>query len=706
MIYENTWRGANFNGDQGFITGVALGRSGSTPGTGILVDDANIQNNTSHVFYSTSNGGNWQYAGRGSFDPFKNQNPDPELLSITTMSVGGKNLLEKASVPITYASGQKVFDFASSFADIKSSYVTINGIKRTDYALSGLVKGTSGRVKLTFATNLAIGDTLQVWFFASDHKAFSEIKEQIIAATSSTTVFTLTSPPGNIQPFHSQLIVERNGVRLSPPDTVYYSAANGVRTFSLDQHIDYPQGLPDRAKLEVYVNGIRRDFDTTVRLNQDENLVEFNTQVLNNSDVVAITLLRDHDYYVTGSTLTLTDRVDVASSSTIKVTTFNNHDNSLFRRERFNGNYAGIFKLSRTVVNSNYVWVEVNGRPITRETEFKIGSDNRTVILNEQYKLKSTDTVVIMSVVDQTSEALVGYRIFRDNLGRTHYKRISQENSTQLAADLLPTDTSITVEDAGVLTLPNHSNNRPGVILIDGERIEFYKVEGNKLSWLRRGTLGTGIKSLHKESSIVLDQGPEQNIPIVEYKKQDKFTINSTTNTALTLTNIVFDGGVINSYNHVDVVYQGRVLRKPLSDTFTSLFNNGVKVVKNTTSTYRTTDVSVAYDSGETNSYNTASTVLMAAEYSITTATNTINLNFTPRVGSELKVIQTVSQESGIEYSDIHSRNVEQVKFLLERPSFLPDKYYYGQNTATDQYLILEFGDTLDSETGDPLIGS
>jgi hypothetical protein len=706
MIYENTWRGANFNGDQGFITGVALGRSGSTPGTGILVDDASIQNNTSHVFYSTSNGGNWQYAGRGSFDPFKNQNPDPELLSITTMSVGGKNLLEKASVPVTYASGQKVFDFASSFSDIKSSYVTVNGVKRTDYTLSGLIKGTSGRVKLTFATNLAIGDTLQVWFFASDHKAFSEVKEQIIAVTSGTTVFTLTSPPGNIQPFHSQLIVERDGVRLSPPDTVYYSAANGVRSFSLDQHIDYPQGLPDRAKLEIYVNGVRRDFDTAVRLNQDENLVEFNTQELTDTDVVAITLLRDHDYYVTGSTLTLTDRVNVASSSTIKVTTFNNHDNSLFRRERFNGNYAGIFKLSRTVINSNYVWVEVNGRPITRETEFKIGSDSRTVILNEQYKLKSTDTVVIMSVVDQTSEALVGYRIFRDNLGRTHYKRISQENSTQLAADLLPTDTSITVEDSSVLTLPNHSNNRPGVILIDGERIEFYKVEGNKLSWLRRGTLGTGIKSLHKESSIVLDQGPEQNIPVVEYKKQDKFTINSTTNTVLTLTNIVFDGGVINSYNHVDVVYQGRVLRKPLSDTYTSLFNNGVKVVKNTTATYKTTDVTVAYDSGETNSHNTASTVLLSAEYSITTATNTINLNFTPRVGSELKVIQTVSQESGIEYSNIHSRNVEQVKFLLERPSFLPDKYYYGQNTATDQYLILEFGDTLDSETGDPLIGS
>jgi hypothetical protein len=706
MIYENTWRGANFNGDLGFVTGVALGQTGGIRGTGIQVDDDNIQNNTSHVFYSTSNGGNWQYAGRGSFDAFKNQEPDPELLSITTMRVGGKNLLEKTAIEVTYLTGQKVFDFASNYLDVKSAYVTVNGVRRTNFTLAGTIKNTSGRTKLTFASNLEIGDILQVWFFAVSSKSFSEIKEQIIEANSSTTSFVLTSPPGNIQPFHSQIVVEQNGVRLSPPDTVYYSAANGVRTFSLEQHIDYPQGLPDRSRLEVYVNGVRRNFDTTLRLNQDENLIEFAADALTDLDAVAITLLRDHDYYVTGSTLTLTDRVNVASSSTIKVTTFNNHDNSLFRRERFKGKSSGIFKLSRSVVNSTYVWAEINGRPITRDTDFKIGSDNRTVILNKRYKLKSIDTVVIMSVVDQTTESMIGYRIFHDNLGRTHYKRISQANSTQLAADLLPTDSSITVEDSSVLTLPNHEKHRPGVILIDGERIEFYKVEGNKLSWLRRGTLGTGVKFLHKESSIVLDQGSEQNIPMVEYKKLDKFTINSTTNTALTLTNIVFDSEVVNSYNHVEVIYQGRVLRKPLADTFTSLFSNGVKVVKNTTSTYKTTDVSIAYDSGETNSSNTSSTVTIAAEYSITTATNTVNLNFVPKVGSELKVIQTVSQESGIEYSDIHTRKVEQVKFLLEKPSFLPDKYYYGQNTTTDQYLILELGDTLDSETGDPLIGS
>ena len=705
MIYENTWRGVNFNGDQGFITGVALGRSNGVPGTGILVDDNNIQNNTSHVFYSTSNGGNWQYAGRGSFDPFKNQDPDPELLSITTISVGGKNLLEKSTVPVTYISGTKVFDFASNFTDVKSAYVTVNGIKRSDYVLSGTHKsGTAGRAKLTFTNDLTVGDTLQVWFFATDDKAFSEVQEQVISASTGTRSFVLTYPPGNVEPYHSQVIIEKDGVRLSPPDTVYYSAANGVRAFSLDQHIDYPQGLPDRSRLEVYVNGVRKKFSQKIKLNQDNNSVEFYGDSLTDADVVAISILRDHDYVVRGNTLTLTDRVDVSSSSVIKVTTFTNHDNSLFRRERFKGNYSGIFRLSRTVVNSNYVWVEVNGRPITREADFRIDSDNRTVVLDERFKLSADDTVVIMSVVDQTSEKLIGYRIFHDNLGRTHYKRLSQENSTQLAVDLLPTDTSITVEDASVLTPPNFERNRPGVILIDGERIEFFKLEGNKLSWLRRGTLGTGVKSIHKESSVVIDQGPEQNIPVREYKKVDRFVV-ANTNTTFELSNVDLGIDVNNSVNQIEVVYAGKVLRKPLVDTYTSLFNNGVKVVKNTTSTYQTTDASIGYDSGDRNSSGTSNIVVLEPEFSVNTTTNEITLLFEPRVGSELKVIQTVSQEVGFEYSDAHTRNIEQVKFLLERPSFLPDKYYYGQNTTTDQFIVLESGDTLDSESGEPLVG-
>ena len=706
MIYENAWRGANFNGDLGFITGVALARSGSTLGSGILVDDSLIDNNTSHVFYSTSNGGNWQYAGRGSFDPFKNQNLPLEVLSITTTSVGGKNLLENAVTTVSYITGQRVFDYASKYSDVNSSYVTVNGIKRTDYTLSGTT-GSLGRLRLTFATDLNIGDVLQVWFFASAHKAFSEIKEQVISASSGTRTFALTQPPGTIKPLHGQAIVEKDGVRLIPPDTLYYSAANGTRRFSLDNHYDYPQGLPDMTRLEVYVNGNRVPFGETLKLIQDENIIEFDQEALNNTDVIAISVLRDNDYYIDGSSLVLTNRVSVASSSTLKVTTFTNHDNSLFRREKFPGNFSRVFRLSRNVLNSNYLWVELNGRPLTRDSEYRLELDKRTVILNETFTLTSEDTVVIMSVVDQTSESLIGYRIFHDNLGRTHYKRLSQQNSTQLAADLLPTDTEMTVEDASVLTVPDASKYRPGVILIDGERIEFFNIEGNKLTSLRRGTLGTGVKSLHKEGSVVVDQGAIQNIPLAEYKQVDKFKIASTTTTMLTLTNVTFTSTTVEAYNRIEVMYQGRPLRKPISNTYKTTWISGdrVKVVKNTTSTYQITDNSVAYDSNEVSSTGSSSTYNLEPEFTINTTTNVITLAFTPRVGAEISVIKSVSQQVGIEYSDMHGKDIEQVKFLLDRPSFLPDKYYYGQNTTTDQYLVLETGDTLDSETGDPLIG-
>ena len=846
MIYENTWRSLSVNNDLAFVAGIAKGRVGSTLGEGVEVNYEFIPSNSSHVYYSTSNGGNWQYAGRGSFDPFAdptaiqpgvvsldnavvitvidessisaaaielewnnfrthypnrrfcllrpeeylngndikvppsftgsfralgpidvnrdngdvdrasdwftlcglealrpgsvvglaidnsgsmspasvqasidlfllkasaaglivdyrlmpNENwalmwdvndlPEPlidrtnrQLLSITTIDVGGHNLLEKKSFVVSAMSGKNNFEFAPSVNDIRSSYVTVNGIKRTNYTFVGTA-GTTGRAVLKFSANLAIGDILQVWMFAAEDKAFSEIQEQIISASANETSFTLTYPPGNIEPMHSQVIVERDGVRLSPPDTVYYIVSNGQRVFSLEQHADYPQGLPDAASVEVYVNGSRKKFSRSIKLLQNQNSVQFSQSAIKDDDVVAITVLRDHDYAVYGGKLELTDRVDTSVSSTIKVTTFNNHDGSQFRKERFPGNSARIFKLSRKVLSSKYVWVDVNGLPLTRDIDFKVDSDKKTIRILSTYPVTKNDTVVITTVVDQLSESLVGYRIFHDNIGRTHYKRLSLAHSTQLAADFSTTDGEITVEDASVLTPPNLSNNRPGIILINGERIEFYGIQGNKLTSIRRGTLGTGVKALHKEGSIVIDQGLGQSIFVPEHQQMDKFSASTTSN-VWALTNVV--ATLTEDINTIDVVYQGRKLRKPGQ-------------------IYTITDNSVGYDSGEINSYGTSTNVMLDAEFSINTLTNSIVLAFNPELNSEIKVVKHTSSDVGIEYVGLHNRDTEQVKFLLDQPSFMPDKYYYGQNADTDQYIVLEAGDTLDSETGDPLIGS
>ncbi len=680
MIYENTWRGANFNGDLGFVTGIANGSSTDVNFQKVEVDDSEIQNNTSHVFYSTSNGGDWKYAGEGRFDAFKNQNPPPELLSIVTTNVGGTNLLEKSSLTVSAVTGRNNFQYAVNPSHVNSSYVTVNGIKRTNYTIVG-TNGTKGRAVLRFATDLSYGDILQVWLFAAQDKAYSEVLEELFVAQSGDIEFDLTNPPGTVEPAHSQVIVEKDGVRLLPPDTIYYVASNGQKIFSLEQHKDYPQGLPDRATVEVYVNGQKREFNRSLKLLQNQNAIQFSQTAIDDGDVIAITLLINHDYAVYSGKLNLTNAV--ASTSTIKVTTFTNHDGSQFRKERFSGNTPGVFKLSRKVLSRDYIWVDFNGEPLVRDIDFRIESDGKTIKLSDNISSNVNDNIVITTVTDQLTDTLIGYRIFHDNLGRTHYKRLSAANSTQLAADFTTSDTEITVEDASVLTPPNVENNRPGIILIDGERIEFYRIEGNKLYAIRRGTLGTGVKSVHKEGSLVIDQGLGQSIHVPEYKVVDKFSVNSTTN-IWTLTNITLENSA--DFNNIDVLYRGRKLRKPGQS-------------------YIETDLSIAYDSSEVNSLGTSSNVTLDPEFTINTLTNSIILGFEPSINSDLTIVKSTLHDVGLSYVSLHNRDTEQVKFLLDQPSFLPDKYYYGQNTDTEQYIVLEDGDTLDSESGDPLIG-
>jgi hypothetical protein len=865
MIYENTWREANFNGDLGFITGIATGRSGTTNGTGVGINYSFISNDSSHVFYSTINGGNWQYAGRGSFDAFANENlidpnivsydnayviavtdealnngvdfantiandwtnfrnhypnrtfallqpqntggsfddllipptfndsfkavgpikvnrdngvssaasdwfsildlqdlpygsvvgiaidvsgsmststvqasydlllqkaadagllivrefwnserwplvwdrtlPVPSIspltedrtqfLSITTMGVGGKNLIDKQQFNVSSITGRNDFEIAAGKDSVKSSYVTVNGVavSTATYTVVGSKNNTSGRAIVRFTNDLNYDDVLQIWAFAGNYKSFSEVHDQIIIANSGLNTFTLSQTPGIIGPLHSQIIVEKNGTRLSPPDTVYYIAEEGQLTFSFDYHYDYPQGLPDMAHLEIYVNGVRRYFGANLALRQEENLIEFAENTISVGDAIAIAILRDHDYIVQGQALVLTNRVDTSVASRLRVTSFTNHDSSLIRKERFPGNGGGIYRLARPALNVNYVWVEVDGKPLVNNIDYRLESDNKTVVLRSSI---SATTVVITSVVDKTNESLLGYRIFRDNLGRTHYKRLSSGNSTQLATDLAVTDTEITVEDASVLTPPNSAKYRPGIILVNGERIEFYKMEGNKLSSLRRGTLGTGVKTLHKESSIVVDQGAGQTIPVEQSVKtwttattywatgNDNIRYGTSTWDLSTLSALTFSTSTSTQYQ-IDVFVQGRQLTKP-----------GLEYIR--------TRTDIAYDSDSVNSYGTSSNETIVSGFSIT-GTNVLVLADLPREDAEIKVVIKSDMVTGFEYSNIHLRNTAQTQFLLESPSFVPDKYYYGQNTTTDQYLTLEFGDTLDSETGSPLIG-
>lgn len=113
---------------------------------------------------------------------------------------------------------------------------------------------------------------------------------------------------------------------------------------------------------------------------------------------------------------------------------------------------------------------------------------------------------------------------FKDMLNRIHYKRLNANKRTVLIKNLKYLDTYIEVEDASNFDTPSIANNKPGIIEIRGERIEFFTLETKLtegvttylLGQLRRGTLGTGVSKVHKAGSYVQDLGPSETIPYTE----------------------------------------------------------------------------------------------------------------------------------------------------------------------------------------------
>jgi len=106
-----------------------------------------------------------------------------------------------------------------------------------------------------------------------------------------------------------------------------------------------------------------------------------------------------------------------------------------------------------------------------------------------------------------------GYKIFKDMLNKNTYLRIDDSSSTTLSKTLNYYDNVIELVDGSALPEPSARLNKPGVVFIDGERIEYLRKEGNIIRQLKRGTLGTGVKTVHAEGTLVRDQSIVQTVP-------------------------------------------------------------------------------------------------------------------------------------------------------------------------------------------------
>jgi len=334
------------------------------------------------------------------------------------------------------------------------------------------------------------------------------------------------------QPAQYYTIVEVDGKVQSPGYNIQYIVEDPLRVEYALEKFQVPDSTIQTAFLEVYVNGELLAQGSEYRVNVGNSSVVLDPGVVVAGDELEIFLTNTGDYQIDGATVTFNVGSEPAQDAVINVYSFTNHDVTGLERytydmvirssltqgtnefSRYHSIKGGKIELATPAVGVQYVWVMVDGEWLMPTVDYDLSLDKRIVHLKDA-PAKDV-TVDVLHFAAPLSSPRIAFRQFKDILNRTHYKRVDNAQGIVLAQDLNNYDLRIEVEDASLLPNPDRRSNKPGIIFIDGERIEYFVKDGNTLRQLRRGTLGTGVGVNYPAGTTIEAQGPDKNIPYAD----------------------------------------------------------------------------------------------------------------------------------------------------------------------------------------------
>jgi hypothetical protein len=219
------------------------------------------------------------------------------------------------------------------------------------------------------------------------------------------------------------------------------------------------------------VNGVQKILNTDYTVDIGNQNVEFVAgAVPTSTDVICISTLVDNHYYNEGTDIILipsaiTSPYSLSASDVISVTTFNNALGMKQRREVLEGQPSGEFYLRFKPLNATYMYVWLNGEQITQGTDFTVtphftSDDTKITIVGRT--ITSADRLDVMYFALESAVGATGFRIFKDMMNRTFYKRISKNATTVLTQDMTEGTQTITVADGSVLGTPDMPATRRG----------------------------------------------------------------------------------------------------------------------------------------------------------------------------------------------------------------------------------------------------
>ena len=460
--------------------------------------------------------------------------PIGSKIVIIVFDTAGYDILDKQ----TFIGDGTTIDFATAAPYSKDNFtlfITVNGVE-----VSTKVKSVSGKIVIQFNTAPAIDSVIQILVFSGTMQKYSKITNENIPVVVGKKSYTLSNIPANLQPLSAYVFVVVDGKYLSAPDYKNYVYDGNELQITDPRYFPY---MLNQSDINVYVNGSLivpiKDFV----FDPSQNLIAFATNIGSVGDEIVVEIIKRNDYQIVGDQLILTGNFDISGKNNITVTTFTNHD--ILKTKRTNKgftfatgydllgfdsnrydllttsfNTSGIFDLPRTVTNTSGVFVILNHKILSPNVDYVVLDNRRQVKVILPDLLYGSDYIEIITTNDQTVRPSFGFKIFKDMLNRTSYKALDKTRITTLAQDFNITDTSLTVVDGSLLTtvINDQSNGTrlPGIVEINGERIEYFIKNGNTLSQLRRGTLGTSVGISIPAGTPVYDNGSKLTLPYTD----------------------------------------------------------------------------------------------------------------------------------------------------------------------------------------------
>jgi hypothetical protein len=571
-----------------------------------------------------------------------------EIVSIFSLSPSGNNILDN-----DYFVGDGVtteFVTKANWSKSVTSLVYINGVVANPVLFkTDNTYDLSNAIGFRFITPPDDGDVVNYIITSGIIQNFAVTQRQNIIGNNGR-VYNLTNPIGAGLPVEQNMIVILNDLVLRPPSGHYFTIGNNIKTFTPSF-----SGLPFDLALTsikisdigVYIDGKKLSLSTDYSVNTTTVTVTILNQVYNANlgKTLVLTLNSYADYTVDEIAKTITfkstysssDKIEILSSYNhasldIERTTFVLQTTITFSNESVEYHYfkdlsRGVMRLNRPVVDEQHVWLARNN--VTFSSLLVPGIDyvlldNKSSIQLAPYLTSITDSYTLMTFGNNTLSSNISYMQFKDMLNRVMYKRLSKNKQTRLAKDLYWNDVEIVVEDASNFDIPNISTNRPGIIEIRGERIEFFAIVGNVLKQIQRGTLGTGIYSRNTAGTFVQDIGTSSTIPYTDSTLVQNIIADGVSNSHPLTLGVTLDSAFTN-YNSLFEVFVG-------GD------NDTVRLKK---SSYSIFDINQA-------PYSPAGDVIYPADFTISNVSSTsAQLTLTNPVtqGTKITVVQVTGKE-------------------------------------------------------------